>query len=207
MVGRIDFEAVKKYLLGRLQRGLSPHLYYHGVHHTRDYVLPAFERLASLEGVNGQDLLIGKTAALYHDAGYLEQYSNNEPYGVSIATKFLPIFGYNEEQIHKIGKIIMATQMVEDNGIFRQNPDKNDVLQMIMCDADLYHLGMSEFFRLGESLRLELMAHTGKPISESEWNEKQLEFLESHSYFTNAARVTRNQGKENNIRLLKIHKA
>lgn len=42
-----DWERTKEYILARLSKELAPDLTYHGVHHTRDDVLPAAERLAA----------------------------------------------------------------------------------------------------------------------------------------------------------------
>ncbi|MEK6792321.1 MAG: phosphohydrolase [Nanoarchaeota archaeon] len=199
MQNKVDFEAAKKYLFARLETELSPSLFYHGVHHTRDFVLPAFERIAKLECVIGEDLIIGKTATLYHDAGYLKQYERNELVGVQIAKETLPNFGYNLPQLDRIEKIIMATQLKKVHGRLVQNPDRRDLLQMIMCDADLDHLGRMEFFDVGESLRLELVAVGGINIDFTEWNKKQLEFLENHKYFTQSAKNLRNGTKQRNI--------
>ncbi len=74
-----DFPTVADYVFSLLERELDPKLYYHGVHHTRDDVLPAVERLGALAGVMGDDLLVLQTAALFHDTGYLRQYHDNEP--------------------------------------------------------------------------------------------------------------------------------
>ena len=49
---KVAFENVKKYVLDRFERELPGNLFYHGIHHTRDDVLPAAERLAKLEGMN-----------------------------------------------------------------------------------------------------------------------------------------------------------
>jgi len=185
-----DFEGAKSYILGRLEKELSQNLFYHGVHHTRDDVLLAFERLSEIEGVSEEDLLLGKTAALYHDVGYLEQYAKNEPIGVRIARETLPGFGYAPNQIERVGEVIMATQLQMVDGKLIQIPDKKDLLQMIMCDADLDSLGRPDFYITGENL------------SPAQWFPVQLAFQESHSYFTNAAHRLRNEGKQKNIREL-----
>ena len=197
MAENLDFELIKKYVFSKLEKELPPNLYYHGIHHTRDDVLPAFERLAEMDGVKGDDLLVGKTAVLYHDIGYVEQYIKNEPIGVRIANETLPTFGYSPNQINKIGQIIMATQLQMVDGKLVQVPDKSDLLQLIMCDADLDALGREDFFITGENLRRELSAN-GMHKSLRAWYETQLAFQESHKYFTNAAKKLRNAQKKMN---------
>ena len=197
-----DFESAKEYVFRRLETELSSKLFYHGVHHTRDDVLPAFERLSELEGVSEEDLVIGRTAALYHDVGYLEQYAKNEPIGVRIARETLPGFGYAPNQIERVGEVIMATQLQMVAGKLIQVPDRNDLLQMIMCDADLDTLGRDDWFSISESLRRELKEY-GIYQTPRQWAVGSLDFQENHSYFTNAAQRLRNEGKQRNITELK----
>ena len=188
-----DFERAKRYLLERLEEELPDDLFYHGIHHTRDDVLPAVERLAALAGVDGEDLLLLRTAALYHDIGYVEQYPYNEPIAARIAAETLPDFGFSPDQIRVIEKIVMATQMP-------QAP--NNSLEELMCDADLDSLGREDYLKTSQDLLLELAAR-GVHMTLKGWYENQLEFLMEHSYFTAVARSLRGEGKLRNIAKLK----
>jgi len=196
------FETTKQHILWKLGKELAPNLFYHGVHHTRDDVLPAAERLAKQEGIGGEDYQLLQTAALFHDAGYIKQYQKNESMGVKIALDNLPYLGYSMGQIERVGEIIMATQLQMVDGKFIQVPDPDDLLQKIMCDADLDSLGREDFFVTSENLRRELREYD-MPKSLREWYEDQLNFLENHSYFTSAANSLRKEGKRNNIKELK----
>ena len=187
-----DWERTKEYILARLSKELAPDLTYHGVHHTRDDVLPAAERSAAESELDEEERLLLCTAALYHDTGYLEQYFRNELIAVRVAQETLPGFGYSPEQIESIGEIIMATRMP-------QAPDS--CLQELMCDADLDSLGREDFLLTSHNLRQELMSH-GIEMILSDWYKEQLEFLQTHSYFTPAAQSLRNDGKEDNIQRL-----
>jgi uncharacterized protein len=188
-VAQPDFERAKAYIVERLTNGLAPDLYYHGPHHTLEEVVPAVEQLAIMEEVEGDDLLLLRTAAYYHDCGFLEQYANNEPIAVEIARKVLPDYGYSRRQIRIIRGIILATQVP-------QRPRNH--LEEIMCDADLDTLGRLDFFLLSHRLRLELAAY-GNPTTLRQWHEDQLRFLESHTYFTKSACALRDPGKRRNI--------
>ena len=77
-MSRPDYERAREYVLNRLTHELPDGLYYHGIHHTRDDVVPAAVRLAVLAGLGETQTLILKTAALYHDIGYIQQYEVNE---------------------------------------------------------------------------------------------------------------------------------
>lgn len=189
----INFTGARDYIVEKLSGLLPPDLYYHGINHTVQDVTSAVKQHATMAGVNGEELLLLETAAYYHDCGYLKQYYFNEPVAVNIAAEVLPGFGYSKGQIEVIGRIIMATQLP-------QKPD--GFLEEIMCDADLDSLGRDDFFITSHCLRLELAAY-GQPTNVYEWYEKQLAFLESHTYFTDVARAARDAGKKRNIEEIK----
>lgn len=197
-----NFEGFKEYTFGRLGRELSRNLYFHGVHHTRDDVLPASEKLATMDGIYGEDLVLLKTAAVGHDAGFLWRYFKNEPLGVKYVEDETPRFGYSGGQIERIGQIIMPTQLQCIDGKLVQLPDPNDLLQLLICDSDMDHLGREDFFVKGENLRREWREY-GMPKTLKEWLQIQLDFQQGHIYFTNAAKSLRNEGKEKNIRELR----
>jgi uncharacterized protein len=148
--GEASWEDAERYVLGRLERDLPPDLPYHGIHHTRDDVLPAVERLMELTGVGGEAKLLLRVAALYHDIGYVEQYAQNERIAVRIAEETLPGFGFSAAQIKAIAEIIMATQMP-------QAP--SGLLARLMCDADLDALGRDDYMETALRLRAELAEH------------------------------------------------
>jgi uncharacterized protein len=189
----IHFEAIKEHVLSRLERGLSPKLYYHGIHHTRDDVLPAAIRLARLAKIGEKDFLLIETAALYHDIGYLETYREHEAAGARIASEELPQLGYTPEQVQKIADMIMATRMP-------QTPRTD--LEMLICDADLDSLGRDDFFVTSHSLRLELI-EMGIYTSVREWYTRQLNFLQGHRYHSAVGRELREEGKQKIIRELR----
>lgn len=184
----MEFEQAKQYILNRLSKELSPTLYYHGLHHTID-VYDAVIRIAEEEQITTEELLLLKTAALFHDAGFIEQYLHNEPIGVRIANETLPGFDYNKEQIETIAAIIMATN--------RQTPPQT-LLQKIMCDADLDYLGRDDFYTIADTLRKELNAH-GHTYSDLQWLQMQVAFLENHEYYTMAAKKKNNKTKSEHL--------
>jgi len=188
-----DWERARQYVFGRLEKELSPELTYHSLRHTRDDVLPAAERLAAAAKVDGEDLLLLRTAALYHDIGFVERIYLNEPIAVRIAAETLPDFGYTPAQIAVVSDIIMATRLPQDPHTF---------LEELMADADLDSLGREDYFEVSHLLYLERLAQ-GMQMTAEQWCEIQLIFLTDHSYFTSVARSLRDAGKQNNIAVLK----
>jgi uncharacterized protein len=186
---KTDFKTLHTAVITRLEKNLSPKLYYHGPHHTRDDVLPAAERLAQHAKLDAEQTLLLRTAALYHDIGYLEHYVDHESLGANIAAAELPKHGYTPAEVQIIVDLIMATRMPH-------NPRTD--LEKMMCDADLNSICRDDFFITSHSLRLELK-HMGLVTSVREWYTRQLKFLESHRYLSEAGIALGEDGKQQNI--------
>jgi uncharacterized protein len=173
-----DFEAARHYAVTRLRRELSPLITYHTLAHTLDEVAPAADQFATLEGVTGEDLLLLRTAAVYHDIGYVEQHHDHEAGSVRIVTAVLPGFGYEPVQIEVIVGIIRATQLPQE---------PHTLLEQILADADLSILGQADYLPRNAVLREELAAF-GLSMTDRQWYDSQLKFIRDHRYFTAAAR-------------------
>ena len=184
-----DYERARQHAFVRLRRELHPSLLYHSFQHTSADVLPATERLAAIEQIAGDDLLLLRTAACYHDIGFVVQRDMHEAAGARIARATLPEFGYQPAQIEAIHGMIMATQLP-------QSP--HTLLEQILADADLDSLGREDFLPRSLALRDELVAF-GASITKAEWYARQLAFLQGHRYFTPAARALRDAQKQRNI--------
>lgn len=180
----IYYRKAEKYIVERLRKELPDNLHYHDLRHTTD-VCAAVERLALMEGIEGDDIFLLKTAALYHDAGFVKQYANNEDIGASLAQEVLPRFGYTQDQINTIGKLIQATKVP-------QKP--NNHLEQIICDADLDYLGGDEFHLIADKLKRELWERNIID-DDKQWDILQVKFLEQHQYFTKTAIELRRANK------------
>jgi HD superfamily phosphodiesterase len=190
----MNFSKAKDFLLPKLERELNPNLFYHGVHHTRQ-VLASSIRIGKNEGISDSDMLILKTAALFHDSGFLFSYRGHENYSIQIARETLPNFGYDSSSIDLICELIIATQLP-------QCP--TNLLAEILCDADLDYLGgdKDKFITIAESLYLELRG-LGFVKNEEEWDKIQINFLTNHKYFTKYCQRTREPRKQKNIDLIR----
>lgn len=184
----------------RLNAGLEGNLYYHGVHHTFDDVLPAADRLCREEGLTPPDRELVLLAALFHDVGFLERYNGNEAIGARIAAETLPDWGYSSPEIERVLDLILATELHEVDGVMLQVPGP-DALKRILCDADLDNLGREDFFRVSDSLRREIEEH-GRKLGDLEWTSRQIVFVSQHRWFTESQRRLRQARKEENLRAL-----
>ena len=184
----INYKKAERHIMKILREKLSPNLHYHGIHHTLD-VVESVERIAIMEGVLDEDIFVLKSAATYHDAGFVEKYDSNEVVGASMAAEILPKYGYTDQQIKQVWALIYAT-------IIPHKP--NNHLEEIICDADLDYLGRDDFHKISDTLRRELRDH-GKINSDRLWDEIQVKFLTQHKYFTKSAKKLREKKKQKHL--------
>lgn len=188
----MEFDKAREYILHKLRLNLPEILKYHSYEHVQD-VFDAAERLAEAEQIHGRDLLLLKTAVLFHDCGFTVQLHNHEIIGCGIARETLPNFNYTTADIEQICGMIMATKIP-------QSP--KNLLEKIICDADLDYLGRTDFWEIGNKLFEELMSLTVIQ-SEQEWNRIQVAFLKQHQYFTASAKNLRAAQKELHLQEIK----
>lgn len=184
----MDAQAAKAYILAKLRHELPPQRSYHSLEHTLDVYASAIG-IAEREGVNGEELTLLKIAALYHDSGFTEQDHAHEEGSCRLVRENLPRFGFTPEQVEKVCSMIMCTMIP-------QAP--KDLLDRILCDADLDYLGRNDFVRIGNKL-FEEMRHFGVLSNEKEWNQLQVKFLESHRYFTETNKRSREPVKQRHL--------
>lgn len=188
----MDIIASKDFFLDKLQRELSPDLYYHSIYHTLD-VHDAAVKIAEMENVNGHDLLLLRTAAYLHDSGLTNTYSGHEEASVKIAKQYLPKFGYDKQEIEAVSSMILTTKLPQC---------AETKLEQILCDADLDYLGRDDFFMIAHKLRCEWNKYL-KYTTLKEWYYIQIKFLEEHTYFTESARKLRCGKKQENLSQIK----
>ncbi len=182
--GGEDFLQLKKSMIAKLNKGLSPSLSYHNTGHTLDVYYSA-TNLGIKEKLNKEDLELLKVATLFHDSGFIKQVEEHEKIGCEFARDILPKYKYNEKQIEKICGMIMATKIP-------QAPTNH--LEKIICDADLDYFGREDFFPIASTL-FEELNNQGEELDEEKWNNIQLRFIENHKYFTKTAKKLRQETK------------
>src|SRR5664279_16171 len=99
--GLIQFTDIQEMVLDKLEIELPGYLFYHNVKHTVD-VVTEVELIGWAEGCSDEEILLLKTAGLFHDAGHIIVYDNHEFYGTEIAKKMLPAYNYTPKQIEFI---------------------------------------------------------------------------------------------------------
>ncbi len=190
--GLIQFTDLQELMLNKLERELPPHLYYHNIKHTID-VVTQVELIGLGEAVSDEELLLLKTAALFHDSGHILGYKDHERFGTLIAREILPDYYYTLKQIEKICELIYATEMP---------PKPKNLLEEIMCDADLDYLGRSDMIPVSTLLYRELKEYN-MVKSWNEWNRLQIKFISNHQYYTKTALSLREVNKQKQIERIK----
>ena len=187
------FSLLKAKVLAELDLKLDPLLTYHCRKHTED-VLQHTERIAISENIiQPRMLLLMKTAALFHDTGFVDIYIGHEERSCEIMIRELKGYDFNDPELSLMTSMIMATKMP-------QSPKA--LHEMVLCDADLDYLGRDDFPVINKRLKNELLAY-GFIKDLNEWNELQVTFLSNHSYFTNSSVALREPVKRNHLYLLK----
>jgi uncharacterized membrane-anchored protein YitT (DUF2179 family)/HD superfamily phosphodiesterase len=188
----MQYEQLHSFLIQKLETGMPAYLTYHNAAHTSS-VIEAVTHLAIAENIGGDDLILLKTAALFHDAGYLKHHEEHEVLSCEMAQKYLPDYGYSSGQIEKVCKMIMATKLPHTPA---------DHLGEILCDADLYYLGTEHYSFYAEKLFHEFKKF-GQIKTKLEWDLQQVEFLTTHKFYTQTAIREREGQKHKQLQQLK----
>ncbi|RYZ88997.1 MAG: phosphohydrolase [Proteobacteria bacterium] len=165
---------VRQYVVNLLHTKLNPAFIFHNLDHTKD-VVKSSELLADYYKISEEDRLPLLVAAWFHDTGYINGIAKGHEYlSQKIASEFLQ--GKADDGfIAKVNRCIDSTRVP-------QSPASQ--IEMIMCDADLFHLGTESFDERNKLLRKEINKLNDTKISKKEWHKKNLHFLQQHQYFT-----------------------
>lgn len=186
------FEDFKDRMFSMYEQKLPKKYYYHNLNHMKD-VVEQVENIGRAEGINDEDMHILKTAALLHDAGFMQTYKDHEHAGMELARQMLPNEGYSQEQIDRICRLIECTILTEE---------PQNLLERIIRDADLDYLGRDDYFPVSQELYKELLEMNLIKENDFEWCQGQITFLQEHTYYTDYSRKVRNPVKVKHIQWL-----
>jgi class 3 adenylate cyclase/predicted metal-dependent HD superfamily phosphohydrolase len=185
------FMEIQEELLDFMEQKLPNNLYYHNIKHTID-VITEVELIGWAEGVSPENIFLLKVAALFHDSGHIISYADHEVRGCEIAQERLSNYGFSDEQIETICRLILATKVP---------PHPKDLLEEIICDSDLDYLGRTDFIPVSNTLYNELKERNMIGTL-NDWNKMQIKFIGNHQYFTKTARGLREVNKQLQIERL-----
>jgi predicted metal-dependent HD superfamily phosphohydrolase len=150
---------------------------FHSFAHTRRTVKNAI-LLGENSSISASDLEIVNIAALFHDCGIAEMYEGHEDKSMEIAKQFLEGQNYPAENIEKVIGCINSTK-----------PENNseNLLEKILHDANLIHLGKKNYFKRNKELLKEWKNVLSKSVSNDEWIRINIKFISENDFETDYA--------------------
>lgn len=171
-------ESASDYVYDLLKEKLPGIYVYHNFKHTSD-VTEAIKKISSKSDLSDEDTEIVMLAGWFHDTGFINRNENHEDASIEIARKFLSENNYPADKIEKVVKCIDATR-------YPQNPQ--NLLEEIICDADLFHLGTKDYDDKSDLLRVEWEKTINKEYTQLEWIKLNIDFLLGHKFYTRYAK-------------------
>jgi len=131
-------------------------------------------------------------ATWFHDTGYAQGPIDHEERSCINADRFLR-GKISDDDLEAIFRCIRATKVP-------QQP--TDLLEEIICDADLSHLGMQTYWDRNSKLRQEFAMTRDLLLNDQEWVDFEINFMLAHEYHTAVAREMLNKRKAKHIQNL-----
>jgi predicted metal-dependent HD superfamily phosphohydrolase len=167
-------EFVKKLFNNKLPEGCT----YHNLDHTFEVVETA-SLIGDHSGLDKKQMEKALLACWFHDTGITESYTNHEEASVKICRNFLKSLNYPEEDIKDISSAIIATRIPSVPA---------NLIEQVVCDADLSHTGRKGFNAKSELLRKEWTNILGRTYTDLEWIKNNIDFLSSVKFYTRYAK-------------------
>jgi predicted metal-dependent HD superfamily phosphohydrolase len=173
-------------------RAFEKHLF-HNFDHTQD-VVNAVGIIGQHTNLSADEMESALVAAWLHDIGYENGSKNHEQTSAQRAKDLLESLKAPQRKITEVTEAILATRMPQD---------PKTIVGQVLCDADLFHLSTDTCLEKSNMLRDELKALGVKEMSNGEWLNSTLEFMENHAYHTAYGQTVLEQRKQKNIKKIK----
>lgn len=180
----------KMFIKELFKKKLPVNVSFHSYSHAREVAAVARE-LGEKADLNSDEIEILELSAWFHDSGYISNREQHETESVEIATTFLKSKNYDSAKTKKITELILSTRLEHE---------PSNILEEILHDADIFHVGKKKFFSKGELLRAELEGVEHQTFTEIEWQEKQYNFLINNPFITIYAKKEFNSRRAKNIK-------
>ena len=192
-MNQIIIKKAKEHVFSHLDKNTPANNVYHNSDHTKE-VVKAGKTIAKGMRLSDDDVEIIILAALFHDLGYLEIIKGHEKISDRYAEEFLKKEKYPDKKIIKIKGCILATKVP-------QKP--KNILEKVICDSDLSHLGKESFSKRNNMFRDEFEFHFGRTLTDKEFLKMSINFLKNHKFFTKYAIENLEPRKQKNLYKLK----
>lgn len=187
-------QIAQAYVTALFKAADTSNLYFHSLQHSEG-VVEHVNEIGAKEHVTAEELQILQVAAWFHDVGHLNGgIEDHETRSVDAVRRFFESINFDDHTfIQRVESAIMATRMPHVPG---------DKLEEIICDADIYNFGTSQFRKTNKLVEKELKAR-GYPALITDWNIRSLRLMQTQHFFTPYSRQNLEIGKAENVRWLK----
>jgi uncharacterized protein len=152
-----------------LYSNISPVFHYHSLEHTLT-VVHATREIGQHESLSEHEQLIAEIAAWFHDVGYARSNVGHEELSSFRSTLVLTRMGVSFDDMELIEGCILVTQL---------GSEPKNQMQDVLCDADMYHLTMDDFWLWSGRLRREWQETQGLKMTNAEWTLNNIRFMGS----------------------------
>jgi predicted metal-dependent HD superfamily phosphohydrolase len=186
-------KAAEDYVKDFFEKQNTEAMHFHNIDHTEN-VVSAVDLIAEKCGLNQHEKALIKLAAWFHDTGYFFKREGHEDSSVRIAEQFLKSQQLPEKDIDVVVQCIEIT---------KKDAIPHTRFQMVIKDADLYHLSTGAFLEQSLSLRKEWKAAYDEKMNKENYLFNTLEFMASHRYYTRYGKEVLTPRKKQNIEKVK----
>ncbi len=184
-------QETERYIQEYFNRNVQPQFVFHNLEHTAQTVA-ASKMIGEGFNLSEKDLTLLLLATWFHDTGYAAGPEDHEERSCRFAEAFLS-GKLAPQDIAIVNACIRSTKVP-------QKPES--LLEQIICDADLSHLGMETYWERNSRLRQEFNLTRGILMNDQEWTDFELNFLLNHEYHTGIAKELFNKRKAKHIQQL-----
>ena len=187
----------ERFVKSFFDRNISPDYVFHNFPHT-ETVVESVREIGQGYQLPERDLTILQLAAWFHDLGYDKGPAQHEERSIKYAETFMTERNCPPDAVKTVISCILATRVPH-------HPD--NLLEEILCDADMSHLGKESYWDRCGRIRQELLVTQQMIMSEQEWVDFELNFMLQHRYHTPVATELYDERKQKHIRQLYKQKA
>jgi predicted metal-dependent HD superfamily phosphohydrolase len=186
-----------KYVEQYMYENFTDDIVFHNYRNTVK-VVRACDLLSMESDLSKRDRHLVHLAAWFSNIGYRDGGDKHKELSAKLAKDFFESKSLDKDDINEIQECILATK-------HPQHPHSD--MARVLCDSVLYHLADTNYFEELKLLRKEWELRKGLKYTDEEWFQLNIDFLNSHFYFTLFARKSFNKEKKSNLSKLKAHLA
>lgn len=161
-----------EFALSILSRTLNDKYVFHSINHTIDVISAVYKIFTFVNNLSKHQKRILLVAALLHDFGYIEGPDEHEKISVELAQRLLGDFDWKTEDVAEVVALIESTHILHK---------PRNLLEKIIRDADVFHIGTDDYIKKSLLLRKELQ-NLGQYLPLSQWYKNEIDFLVAHSF-------------------------